>query len=326
MGGIYAHYVPSEGLYLFNCTWNKDWTIYYYNPENSTITQKDIYPLGPYSHAPQLIIKEVEVPLSDGTLVPLTIVYSNKIKLNADNPTILTGYGSYGYNYSPSFSQTLLAWYENGGIFAVAHVRGGGEKGDAWYQGGFKSTKPNSWKDFIACAEYLIKNNYTSPKKLAAEGSSAGGITVGMAIIERPELFKAAYISYGAVNQLRDEFTSNTLGVTEFGSIKDSIEVKYLYNMDVYQHINSQSNYPSVLFTTAMKDSRVAFWQPAKAAARMQSVSKGDNLVLLRISEEGHWGESDAIDEEADKYSFLFWQLGHPQFQNNAVPKNKPID
>jgi prolyl oligopeptidase len=264
-----------------------------------------------------LVIEEVQAPSYDGVMVPLSIVYKKGIKFYGSNPTIIDAYGAYGISYKPWFDLGRLGWLNHGGIFAVAHVRGGYEKGDNWYKGGFKATKPNSWKDLIACAEYLVKNKYTSPQKLAVTGASAGGITIGRAITERPDLFKAAVIYVSDMNAIRMENTFNNSSVTEFGTVKDSLEFQYLYNMDTYHHIFKGINYPSILFTASLNDARVAPWEPAKAVAKMQEVSQGDNIVLFRIEDKGHFD----YPSDADVYSFLFWQLGHPNFKLKTSAK-----
>jgi prolyl oligopeptidase len=258
-----------------------------------------------------LTVEEIEVPSYDGVKVPLSIIYKKGIKLDGKNPTLIDAYGAYGISMKPYFNRNRLMWFKNGGIYAMAHVRGGGEKGDNWYKGGFKSTKSNCWKDLIACSEYLIKNKYTSSQNIAVTGSSAGGITVGRAITERPELFKVAVIYVGLLNTVRIENTSNLSVAAEFGTVKDSLEFKYLLDMDTYHHIHKGVNYPSILFTAGLNDFRVPVWQIAKAAAKMQEVSKGENLILLRIEDKGHFN----YPSEADVYSFLFWQLGHPDFK-----------
>lgn len=258
-----------------------------------------------------IVVEEKQVKALDGEMIPLSIVYKKGIKLDGNNPTIINAYGAYGYSIKPTFDKNRLAWFNRGGIFAVAHVRGGGEKGDNWYNGGFKSNKANSWKDLIECAEYMIRNKYTSSAKLALMGMSAGGITIGRAITERPDLFKAAIIYVGSLNILRIENSINTMSVSEFGTIKDSIEVQYLYNMDVYHHIRENVKYPSILFTASLNDSRVSPSQVTKTTALMQQISKGENIVLLRVDDGGHF----SYPSDADVYSFLLWQLGHPDFK-----------
>ena len=306
-------YLHSDQLYVGLEGWAEEWRIYKYDGDMFSLT--GIRPAGRYGMPEYLVAKELLVPSHDGVLVPLSIIHHKDLKLTGENPVILFGYGAYGTSLEPGFDVTQLAWFNRGGVYAMAHVRGGGEKGDAWYKGGFKETKANSWKDFIACAEYLINNRYTSEDQLAAFGASAGGITVGRAITERPEIFKAAVIQVGALNALRAEESANTLAVTEFGTATDSLEFEYLYDMDVYHHITKGVRYPSILLTCAMNDARVESWEPAKVAAKMQLYGTGNNIALLRISEQGHFSENDFVDQTAEIYSFLLWQLGHPDFE-----------
>jgi prolyl oligopeptidase len=291
--------------------YDHQWGIYTCDTSNNVNRTKIAPEIKYFNTGLELVVEEIEVPSHDGTMIPLSIIYNKGIKLDGKNPTIINAYGAYGISLRPDFYRNRLLWYTNGGIYAVAHVRGGGEKGDHWYKGGFKATKPNSWKDLIACAEYMIKNKYTSPQKLAITGASAGGITVGRAIIDRPDLFKAAVIYVGCFNTLRAETSHINSIVREFGTVKDSLESQYLYIMDAYQNTKDGVKYPSILFTAGMNDGRVDPWQPAKEAARMQQLNKGDNIVLLRIEDKGHFD----YPSDADVYSFLFWQLGHPDFK-----------
>jgi prolyl oligopeptidase len=309
---IITSYQASDNLLFSLENYNEQWDIYSYN-KNKQIIKMGIIPEIQYIGTPlELVIKETEVPSHDGAMVPLSIVYKKGLKLDGTNPVLIEAYGAYGSVEKPYFSRNRITWFSRGGIYAVAHVRGGGEKGDNWYKGGFKATKANSWKDLIACAEYLIDKKYTSSQNIGVAGYSAGGITVGRAITERPELFKAAVIYVGTLNPLRMEHTFNP-SVDEFGSAKDSLGFKYLYNMDTYHHIKEGVNYPSVLFTAGLNDSRVVPWQPAKAVAKMQQVNKEGNLILFRVANSGHFDHPST----ADVYSFLFWQLGHPDFKLN---------
>ena len=213
----------------------------------------------------------------------------------------------------------MLHWINEGGIYAVAHVRGGGEKGNAWYKDGHKTNKPNSWKDFITCTEYLIKQNYTSPKYITISGASAGGILIGRAITERPDLYAAAVIRVGVLNTLRSEFAPNGKNLSkDFGSIKDSIEFKALLEMDAYQHIKNDVKYPAVYLTGGINDSRVVIWQPGKFAAKLQN-SKSSNLVLFNVDFEGGHGfdanTDKKINELANILSFSLWQTGHLDYK-----------
>ena len=257
---------------------------------------------------------EVEVPSHDGVKVPLSIVYRKDLKKNGSAPLLLDGYGSYGITYDPSFSPLRLAWLERGGIFAAAHVRGGGEYGEDWHKAGQKANKANTWKDFIACAEYLVKQGYTSPEHLAGTGTSAGGITIGRAITERPELFRAAVPRVGAVNALRSEHEpGGPANIPEFGTTKEEEGFKALQEMDVIAHVKPGVRYPAVLLTAGINDSRVEAWQPAKLAAVMQEVAAPDRPVLFRVAFDAGHGmgltKKQRAEEMADIYSFLLWQL-----------------
>ena len=195
----------------------------------------------------------------------------------------------------------------------------GGEKGEAWRLGGFKATKPNTWKDFISCAEWLIRNKYTSSSKLVATGGSAGGITVGRAITEKPELFAVAMNRVGVTNTLRYEFSQGGAGNSaEFGTIKDSLESRYLYEMDALYHVNNNVKYPAVLSTVGMTDGRVPAWQGGKFTAAIQNATISDKPVLLQVYfQGGHFGESGETKNKnaANEMAFALWQAGHPGFQ-----------
>jgi len=295
-------------------SWTQEYGIYRLAGKECKLT--DILPQNVETGKITLESEEVLVKSHDGVFIPLSIIYKKGLNLNENNPTILSAYGAYGTTITPIYDYSKLAWFDNGGIYAVAHVRGGGENGDEWYLGGFKATKRNSWLDFISCAEYLIKNKYTSSGKLSVFGESAGAITVGRAVIEKPQLFKAGVIKVGMLNAVRMENSSNTLGVSEFGTIKDSIEFQDLYSMDVYHHVSQNIEYPALLLTASLNDARVEPWEAFKVAAKMQEAN-AKNIVLLRISDQGHFGDSDRAREIGEIYAFLLWQLG----DNNFVQK-----
>ncbi len=301
--------VMSNKLYFNIRAWNKSNEIYSFDPVSKQANNMNI--LRPKSSPEQkkLIVKEVEVISHDGVKVPLSIIHNKNVKLNGKNPLVIYAYGAYGYSMLPRFKTPQMTWYERGIIYAVAHVRGGGEKGEEWHISGKKNQKPNSWRDLIACTEHLIKNDYTKPSKIIAKGSSAGGITIGRAIQERPDLFKGAVIKVGSLNPLRNEPNSKTSQINEYGTINDSIEFSGLFELDVYHNINDSIVYPSLYLTTGLNDRRVAAWQPGKVVARLQS-SSNNNPVLFRVSKEGHFNGSDYSQELTDEYSFIFWQLG----------------
>ncbi|MEP7156638.1 MAG: prolyl oligopeptidase family serine peptidase [Betaproteobacteria bacterium] len=263
----------------------------------------------------------------DGTKIPLSLIYKKGTTLNADHPTLLRAYGAYGITMAPTFSPTTLAWLERGGIIGTCHVRGGGEFGEEWHQGGQKLTKPNTWRDLIACGEYVIERKFTRKEKLAIAGGSAGGITVGRALTERPDLFAAVVSSVGVLDSLRAEFTPNgPPNIPEFGTVKNEAGFKGLLAMSAMHNVKDGTKYPAVLLMHGVNDPRVEVWQSAKMAARLQAAVAADdnaNPVLLRLDyDAGHGVGSSRTQrdaETADIYSFLLWQFGDPAFQPKPV-------
>lgn len=308
---------------IFTLTsWTQALTVYAYDPRMNIATNTGLQPAGPYDHPANLESKEVKVRSYDGTLVPLSIVYPKGVKLDGSNPTLLSGYGAYGIVIPPRFAPALfLSWYEQGGIYAECHVRGGGEYGEEWHLAGKGPTKPNTWRDFIACAEYLIQHKYTSPSRLAGEGTSAGGILIGRAITSRPDLFAAAIDWVGLSDTLRFETTANGVpNIPEFGSVKTKAGFDALYAMSAYAHAKDGTKYPAVLLMTGANDPRVDPWQMDKMAARLQAATSSGKPVLLGVSYRGGhdtMGGTEAEFQEtlADQTSFLLWQLGVPEFQ-----------
>jgi prolyl oligopeptidase len=274
---------------------------------------------------------------SDGTRIPVSMVYQKGMLLSRDHPTLLTGYGAYGIAMSPTFQATRLAWIEQGGIYATCHVRGGGEYGEAWYRGGQKANKNNTINDFIACAEFLIVRGFTNPKRLAALGGSAGGITVGNALVRRPDLFAAVVSRVGVLDMLRMETTPNGKpNMAEFGSTATPDGFNWLYETSAYHNVREKTAYPGVLVTTGANDPRVEPWNSLKFAARLQAATTSPTdtrPVLLRVDYgTGHSAgvnRSSANEELADIYAFMFWQFGMPGFQPSAPwpePARSPDD
>jgi prolyl oligopeptidase len=240
--------------------------------------------------------------------------------MDGSHPTWLNGYGSYGITLDPTFRPTWLAFLEKGGVLAVAHVRGGGEYGEDWHNSGRMLTKQHTIDDFLACAQYLIENKYTSTPKLAGEGTSAGGITIGGAITQRPDLFAAALIRVGDSDSLRSELMeSGPANIPEFGTVKDPDGFKGLFGMDAYQHVKPNTAYPAVLLTTGVNDPRVAPWQAAKMTARLQASTDSGKPVLLRVDYDAGHGmgstKSQRDIEFADEVAFLMWQFGLAEYQ-----------
>ncbi|MFO1251663.1 MAG: prolyl oligopeptidase family serine peptidase [Inhella sp.] len=265
--------------------------------------------------------ERVMVKSHDGVEVPLSII-SPKGAMVA-RPTILTGYGAYGIVMEPGFRASRLAWAEQGGRFAVCHVRGGGELGEAWHQGAHIVNKQNTVSDFIACAQYLIDKGYTSPQLLAGTGGSAGGITIGGAINQAPQLFAAAQAAVGVSDMLRMELTPNGApNIAEFGTVKNPQHFKAMYALSPYHRVKDGQAYPAVIVTTGANDPRVDAWMPSKFAARLQAATaKNANAkpVWLRVDYEAGHGMGSSIssqlDEQADVWSFFLWQFGHPAYQ-----------
>ncbi|MES2352995.1 MAG: prolyl oligopeptidase family serine peptidase [Pseudomonadota bacterium] len=295
-------------------SWTKSPLHYTFNPTTNALTRTRLTPPSPVDFS-QIESVEVKATSADGTLIPLSIIYKRGLKRNGANPTVLTGYGAYGVTLDPTFNPMRLAWLEQGGVLAVAHVRGGGEYGEDWHKDGQKLKKQNTFSDFIACAEYLIQEKYTSPTKLAARGGSAGGITVGGAITQRPDLFGAAVSEVGVADNLRIELSANgPSNIPEFGSVKTEEGFKGLFAMSSYHHVKDGTPYPAILLTTGINDPRVDSWQPAKMAARLQAATSSGKPVLLRVDYDAGHGlgstKSQNDQELADVYAFLLWQLG----------------
>jgi prolyl oligopeptidase len=265
--------------------------------------------------APEVEVSEVTVPSFDGALVPLAVVHRKGLVLDGSNPTLLIGYGAYGFSMEARYDLLGLAWIERGGVVALANVRGSGAYGDAWYRAGFKTTKSNTWKDGIACARYLIERKYASPKTLGIWGASAGGIFVGRAVTSAPELFAAAIFDVGMLDTVRSELSANGVtNVSEFGTVKKPDEFRALLEMSTYHQIKDGVAYPAVLLVHGMNDPRVDVWQSGKAAARLQAASTSGKPVLLRLDEQAGHGigstAQQAFSLRADIYSFLLWQFG----------------
>jgi prolyl oligopeptidase len=308
---------PAAAGFVFQLqSWTLPKMYYSYNPSRDRFIDLGL-PSPGCQQVPDLESVETKARSKDGTMVPLSIVYLRGLDRKHPHPTLLSGYGSYGVSINPTFDQRRLAWLENGGIYAVAHVRGGGEYGEEWHLAGMKQNKQNTIDDFIACARFLIGEGYTSTRHLAGEGTSAGGITIGGAITQQPELFAAALVKVGIVDALRFETTAlGPQNAREFGSSAVPEEVKPLYDMSPYYHVVSGTRYPAVLLTGAAHDARVPVWQPAKMAARLQAATASGKPILLRLESGGHgYGfgttNSQLSEELADCYAFLLWQLAN---------------
>lgn len=316
----------SDDFWITCSGWKNESERFKYNSSTGKFVAENLSPVIEYSEFKDIIVEEITVKSHDGLDIPLSLIYNKNIKKNRHNPLLMDAYGGYAVNNSPYFAKTYMLWALQGGIVAVAHVRGGGEKGEKWHLGGYKETKPNSWKDLISCAEYMIKENYTSPEKIAIWGASAGGITIGRAMTERPDLFKVAIIDAGVVNALRMEFTPNgPNNVKELGTVTIQSEFKALQEMDAYHHIRKGIKYPASLITGGINDPRVSPWMPTKFAAKLIADNTSNNPILLKIDYEGGHGGDIPVTQKysnlADVFAFAFWQLGHPDYQPKEEAK-----
>ena len=270
---------------------------------------------------PDVEVVDVTLPSHDGAMVPMTLLYKKGLKRDGTNPTLLTAYAAYGFSESARFSATNMVWIEQGGVLAIANVRGSGVFGQDWYHGGFKATKSNTWKDGVACAKYLIAEGYASAKTLGVIGTSAGGIFVGRTVTTAPELFVAAIFDVGVMDAVRAEESANGItNISEFGSVKNAAEFPALLDMSTYHQIKDGVAYPAVLLVHGMNDPRVDVWNSAKAAARLQAATTSGKPILMRLDmQAGHGMGSTAtqrIAMSADIYSFLLWQMGKTTLKN----------
>ena len=308
----------SNQCIVFTTSWIQPTTLWDFDGDKDTLAKSIFNTDVSYPGFERLTTEEVEARSHDGTMVPLSIIRRKDMKKDGSSNAILEGYGAYSISYQPSFSvRRSLALH--GVVLGYCHPRGGGEKGEAWYKAGYKTTKPNTWKDFIACAEYLTSHGYTSPGKLAGTGTSAGGILISRAITERPDLFGAAICNVGCANAMRMEFSANgPVNTPEFGTVANEVEAKALFEMDGVQHVRPGVKYPAVLGVAGWNDPRVAPWEPGKFVAALQAASASGKPVLLKVNyDNGHFTEEKRVTFKnfASQYAFVLWQTGHPEFQ-----------
>lgn len=264
-----------------------------------------------------IAVTDLAVVARDGVRVPLTVLHRKDMVLDGDNPTLLTGYGSFGYVRPRAFKPELLAWLERGGVYAVAGLRGGGEYGREWHQAGRGAHKERTITDFIDCAEHLVAAGYTRPERLAGEGASAGGIPTGGALVRRPQLWAAMVMQVPVTNLTRQEFSENgPINVPEFGSVTTEDGLRDLLIVDSYLRVRDGTPYPAVLLTAGRNDPRLAVWQPAKMAARLRAATSSGQPVVLRVERHvGHGFGSTRAQRDtltADLYAFLLTHLADP--------------
>ncbi len=300
-------------LFYSFASFNRPSTVFLYNLETgkSNVFMQPELKFNPDDY----IIEQVFYISKDGTRVPMFLVHKQNIELNGKNPMVLYAYGGFNVSMTPSFNAARIAFLEKGGIYAMPNIRGGGEYGEEWHQAGMLEKKQNVFNDFIAAAEYLIKEKYTSSTKLAINGGSNGGLLVGAVMTQRPELFQVALPAVGVMDMLRyQKFTIGWGWMVEYGSSDKEDEFAYLYKYSPLHNIKSGVSYPATLVTTADHDDRVVPAHSFKFAATLQEKNSGHHPILIRIDKDAGHGAgkstSKAIEEATDVWSFVFYQLG----------------
>jgi prolyl oligopeptidase len=259
-------------------------------------------------------VEQVWYTSKDGTRIPMFLMYKKGMQRNGMNPTLLTGYGGFLLSQLPNFSSNAITWAENGGVFALANLRGGGEFGEEWHRAGMRDKKQNVFDDFIGAAQYLIDQHYTSSQHLGISGGSNGGLLVTALLTQRPDLVKAVVCSYPLIDMLRfHRFLVARFWVPEYGSSDDPEQFKWIYAYSPYQHVVKGTKYPAVLFISGDSDTRVAPLHARKMTAMMQADSGSNNPVLLRYHvSSGHSGGEplkEQVNNQAESLAFLMWQL-----------------
>jgi prolyl oligopeptidase len=295
-------------------SFTQPWTLYRVSGKDGTVnrTAFEATTAGDFS---AVDVAREQCSSKDGTKVPITVVRARSTPVDGSAPALMTGYGAYGTSNLPVFRPDLLAWLEQGGVYAVANIRGGGELGEAWHAAGNLTNKQNGIDDFYACAQHLVDARYTTNARLAIQGRSAGGILMGAELTQHPEAFKAVVSSVGVYDMLRVERDSNgAFNVTEFGTVSDPRQLAAMVAYSPYHHAKDGAAYPAALFMTGANDPRVAPYHSRKMVARLQDATSSEAPILLRTSANTGHGSSTPLDaqieEATDVYGFLFRELG----------------
>ena len=318
-GGFGGRYDETETFYSFSSFATPPSTYRYdMKTGESKLFRKADVDINPDDY----VVKQVFFESKDGTRVPMFIAHKKGVELDGNNPTLLYGYGGFSISLTPGFSITRVQWMEMGGVLAIANLRGGGEYGEDWHLAGTKTKKQNVFDDFIGAGEWLCKNNYTKPEKLAIQGGSNGGLLVGACMTQRPDLYGACLPAVGVMDMLRfQKFTAGRFWVDDYGSSENSIEeFKALAAYSPYHNIQAGTEYPPTLITTADTDDRVVPGHSFKFAARLQAAQEGSAPNLIRIETDAGHGAgkptSKIIEEVADQWAFLAKHLGmKPEFK-----------
>lgn len=314
-----GHHVDRPGVLVALDGWTQATQYYFVAPGARRLQATTLQPSGAFDRLDGVAARVEDAISHDGTRVPLSIVAKPG---GGPRPTIIVAYGAYGFSQEPRLRAEWVPWLERGSVMATCHVRGGGEYGDAWYAAGRKQTKPNTWKDLIGCAEHLIRTGVTAPAKLGIMGWSAGGITVGRAFTERPELFAAAAPGVGVLDAVRAEVEPNgPANMVEFGTTAKPDEFAALLAMSAYHHVRPGVRYPGVILPHGVNDQRVAVWQSAKMAAALQAANPDMPTLLNLDYEAGHGRGSSAhqrLSTFADSIAFMLWRFGEPGYAPQA--------
>lgn len=311
LSNLFGNWESPEAFYSFS-SFHIPGTIYRYDVASGKQTLW-FQPKVPFS-TDKYEVEQVWYPSKDGTKIPMFLAHAKGLKLDGSHPTLLTGYGGFDVSSNPGFGAFAAAWISSGGVYALANLRGGGEFGEAWHHAGMLEKKQNVFDDFIAAGEWLIKNKYTSPERLAIRGGSNGGLLVGAAFTQRPDLFAAVICSYPLLDMIRyQKFLVASYWVPEYGSSDDPEQFKYIYAYSPYHHVKAGAKYPAILFISGDSDTRVAPLHARKMTALMQASTGSDKPILLHYeTKSGHSGGTPVgkqIDNTTDELDFLMWQL-----------------
>jgi prolyl oligopeptidase len=303
-----------DNILFRNSSYTEPSVCYTFEPSQGEPLRTALYVTSPADFSDVEVIREFAVS-KDGTRVPMNILRRKGTKLEGNNPTILYGYGGYGVSQTPRYDRTLSLWLDQGGVYVIANLRGGGEFGEEWHKAGNLTNKQNVFDDFAACAQYLIETGYTNPAKLAIKGGSNGGLLVGATMTQHPDLFRAVVCHKGVLDMLRVELDPNgEFNITEFGTVKDPEHFRALYAYSPYHNVVDGTHYPHVLMTADENDGRVNPSNSRKMIARLQAATSSEGYVLLRMSSGSGHGIGSALSQDialyADTYAFLFDRLG----------------
>jgi prolyl oligopeptidase len=311
LSGLSGRWDSSESFFTFN-SFHVPTTVYRY--DISTGKQTVWFQAKVPIDADKYEVKQVWYPSKDGTKIPMFVAHAKGLKLDGSHPALLTGYGGFNISSLPSFNAFAAAWMASGGVYALANLRGGGEFGEAWHHAGMLDKKQNVFDDFIAAAEWLVANKYTTSERLAIRGSSNGGLLMGAMLTQRPDLFGAVICGYPLLDMVRyHKFLVAGYWVPEYGSSEKPDEFKYIYAYSPYQHVKPGTKYPAVLFLTGDSDTRVAPLHARKMTALMQASNGSDRPILLHYDTKAGHSQgtpiSKQIDNTTDELDFLMWQL-----------------